>query len=126
VRYPEVDRMGVAHHTHYLTWFELGRTEWLREQGVPYASLEEHDGVLLPVVEAGASYLAAARYDDELIVTTRPAWIRRVRMRIEYEIARAVDGTRLATGHTVHAAVDRAGHPRRIPPALARLFGESS
>lgn len=112
--------MGVAHHSHYLVWFEIGRTEWMRDLGVPYAEMEERSGTFLPVVEAAVTYHASARYDDRLLVSTRLAWARRVRMRLEYDVIREDDGRLLATGFTVHAAVDRAGHPRRLPEALLR------
>ena len=126
VRYPETDRMGVAHHAHYLVWFELGRTEWMRDLGVPYGRLEEQEGVFLPVVEAGATYHASARYDDRLRIATRVAWIRRVRMRLEYRVTRAEDGLLLATGFTVHAAVGRDGKPCRLPAALRARLGTGS
>ena len=87
VRYSETDRMGVSHHSHYLVWFELGRTEWLRELGLPYAEVER-EGVLLPVVEVGASYRAPARYDDRLLITTQLGWVRGARMRLEYAMRR--------------------------------------
>ena len=120
VRYPETDRMGIAHHSHYLVWFELGRTEWMRELGAPYGELEDREAAFFPVVEVGAAYKASARYDELLSIATRLAWVERVRMRLEYRIER--DGTLLATGHTVHACVDRDGRPRRIPDELlARL-----
>ena len=32
VRYGETDKMGIAHHTSYLLWFEIGRTGLLRLQ----------------------------------------------------------------------------------------------
>lgn len=126
VRYPETDRMGVAHHSHYLVWFEIGRTEWMRDLGVPYAEIEEREGAYLPVVEAGAAYHRSARYDDRLVVTTRVAWVRRVQMRLEYQVAREEDGALLATGHTVHACVDRAGRLRRLPERLVERLGGSS
>ena len=116
VRYPETDRMGIAHHSHYFVWFELGRTEWMRELGAPYGELEDKDAAFFPVIEAGAVFKASARYDELLRIDTRLAWVERVRMRLEYRIDR--DGTLLATGHTVHACVDRGGRPRRIPNDL--------
>lgn len=125
VRYPETDRMGVAHHSHHFVWFELGRTEWMRELGVPYAALEDHAGIFLPVVEASATYHASARYDERLTITTRLAWMKRVRMRLEYEIRRE-DERLVATGHTIHAALDRAGKPCRIPDEVVRAFGRNS
>ncbi len=116
--------MGVAHHTHYLVWFELGRTELMRQRGCPYGELEERDGIRFPVVELGARYRAPAKYDEILTITTRVAEIRGARVRFEYSIERAGEERPLAVGFTVHALVDAHGRPRRLPPhLLARLGG---
>jgi acyl-CoA thioester hydrolase len=122
VRYPETDRMGVAHHTHHLVWFELGRTELLRGCGSSYASLEEVEGIMLPVIELGASYEGPARYDDELVIKTTLAFARGARMRFEYIVERMHDGAVLSRGFSEHACVGRDGRPRRLPESLlARL-----
>lgn len=70
VRYSETDQMGVVYHGNYLPYFEVGRVEWLRNQGVSYKSLEE-DGIGLPIVNININYKAPAKYDDELTVVTR-------------------------------------------------------
>lgn len=125
VRYPETDRMGVAHHTHHFTWFELGRTEWMREAGCPYGELEDGAGLFFPVVEAGASFRAPARYDEELTITTRLVEVTGVTVRFEYEVARRAARETVSTGYTVHASVGRDGRPARLPADLrARLVGE--
>jgi acyl-CoA thioester hydrolase len=123
VRYPETDRMGVAHHTHFLVWFELGRTELMRELGCPYSEVEDRDGILFPVVEAGATYLSPARYDEVLEIATRLVSMRGARIRFEYEITRVADGVPIAAGHTVHAATGRNGRPRRLPAELRAKLG---
>ena len=69
VRYQETDRMGIVYHANYLSYFELGRVEWLRNKGLDYARLED-SGVLLPVVNVSISYKAPARYDQLLSVET--------------------------------------------------------
>ncbi len=119
VRYPETDRMGVAHHTHYLVWFELGRTELMRDIGCAYGDLEEQ-GVFFPVVEVGARFHRPARYDDLLEIETRIARLRGARVRFEYSIYRAADGILLATGFSEHAATGRSGRPLRLPDSLRR------
>jgi acyl-CoA thioester hydrolase len=125
VRYPETDRMGVAHHSHYLIWFEMGRTELMRELGCPYADLEDREGVFFPVVAAGAAYKAPARYDETVEIATRMVSSGGVRVRFEYEVIRETDGLLLATGFTEHAATDRSGRPRRMPRSLLdRLAGD--
>ena len=125
VRYPEIDRMGVAHHSHHFVWFELGRTEWMRELGVPYSTIEDENAVYLPVVEARAEYHAPARYDERLRIRTRLAWVKRVSMRLEYEI-HSEDDRLIASGHTIHAATDGGGRPRRLPEALVRAMGKTT
>jgi acyl-CoA thioester hydrolase len=121
VRYPETDQMGVAHHTHFLVWFEIGRTELLRERGCAYADLEA-SGVWMPVVEVSCRYHRSARYDDELRVETTLDEVTRVTARFTYRVLRAGDGMLLATGSTRHAATDRTGTPRRMPDAVHALL----
>ena len=65
VRYADTDRMGVVYYANYLVWFEVGRTEWLRETGWSYREMEA-DGIALPVIEAQCEYRQPARYDDEI------------------------------------------------------------
>lgn len=126
VRYPETDRMGVAHHTHHLVWFELGRTELMREAGTAYGELEDGEGVFFPVVEVGAAFVSPARYDETLTITTRLVSVKGVRVRFEYHVARGT-GETVSTGFTVHAAVGRDGRPIRLPEALRRrLTGEGA
>lgn len=118
VRYPETDRMQVAYHAHYLVWFEIGRTELMRELGCAYAELEERDGIAFPLTEAGVRYHASARYDDLLDVDTRLVAIGGARVRFEYRLFRSADGTLLASGFTEHAATRRDGKPQRMPARL--------
>jgi acyl-CoA thioester hydrolase len=118
VRYPEIDRMDVAHHSCYLVWFELGRTEWMRQSGLSYREMEVGHGILFPVLEAAVSFEAPARYDDELLIESRATRFDRLRVRFEYRIVRPSDGCQLATGHTLHVAAGRDGRPRRLPVEL--------
>ena len=119
VRYAETDMMGVVYHGNYLPWFEVGRTTLLKELGLPYRQLEA-DGYRLPVLEVSARYLRPAVYDDTLTIVTflreRPV----LRIRLDYEVRRGDE--LLATGHTVHAFIDREGRPVRPPAAAAALF----
>lgn len=118
VRYPEIDRMDVAHHSTFLIWFEIGRTEWLRASGLSYRSLEVDHGILFPVLEVSLSIGAPARYDEELDVETSAPRLDRLRVRFEYRIVRSATGRELAQGHTLHVAAGPEGRPRRLPPDL--------
>jgi acyl-CoA thioester hydrolase len=118
VRYPEVDRMNVAHHMHYLAWFEMGRTELMRSAGVPYGEVEDGMGVSFPVVEAGARYRRPARYDEALEVRTAIGVAAGARVRFDYRIVRPAGGEVLAEGFSVHAALGPDGRPHRVPALL--------
>lgn len=110
--------MGMAYHGAYLVWFELGRTEWMRESGCEYRRLEDEEHIFFPVVEASARFLSPARYDDLLEIRTRLIALSGVRARFEYSLRRPSDDRVLATGFTEHASIGSDGRPRRLPPEL--------
>jgi acyl-CoA thioester hydrolase len=121
VRYADTDRMGVAYHANYLVWFEVGRTEWLRESGWTYREMEE-DGVSLPVIEAHCEYRLPARYDDEIEICTAATVLSQVRIRFDYEARVTGSSALAATGHTVHASLGVDGRPRRLPARVLELL----
>jgi acyl-CoA thioester hydrolase len=121
VRYAETDQMGVAWHGSYFAWFEVGRTDLLRERGMTYRELERAD-VRLPVVDARAAYRRPALYDDVLQIHTRVAAHSGARISFEYDVRREDEPEPIATGFTAHVAVNGRGRPRRLPPDLVRLI----
>ncbi len=121
VRYAETDRMGVVYYANYFVWFEVARTEWLRQTGWSYREMEL-DGVSLPVIEARAEYLRPARYDDEVEIRTTGTLLTQVRVRFDYEARRAGEEMPLAAGHTVHASLDARGRPCRLPARVREIF----
>jgi len=121
VRYAETDQMGIAYHGNYFAWFEVGRTDLLRGLGLTYRELEA-DGLRLPVIETRARFLRPALYDDMLDVRTRLAELGGASLSFEYAVHREDSETPLATGATVHAAVDREGKPRRLPKQIRSLL----
>jgi acyl-CoA thioester hydrolase len=112
VRYAETDRMGVAHHSSYLLWFELARTGLLREAGHAYRELE-HNDVRLPVLEYGCRFLKSADYDDALVIETRVREVRSRSVTFDYTVRRGDDV--LAEGFTYHVCVDGRHKVRRFP-----------
>ncbi len=121
VRYGETDQMGVVWHGNYIGYFEVARTGALRALGHSYRDMEE-SGLMMPVVEAGVTYLQPARFDDVLTVTVEVRERPTARMRFDYTIA-GPDGTRVATGFTTLAFMDRTTRrPCRPPPFLRALF----
>lgn len=115
VRYAEVDPMGVLHHSKYFEYFEMGRTELLRQMGFRYRDLEAA-GVLFVVVKLEARFRAPARYDDELVLTTRIARMTRARIDHAYELRR--DGLILCEAASTLGCVDREGRIIPIPDDL--------
>ena len=121
VRYAETDKMGVVYYANYFVWFEIGRTDWLRQTGWTYREIEA-DGIQLPVIEAHCEYRLGARYDDDVEIRTRAQKLSPVRIQFTYEAIRRGDGALLVTGHTVHATIDRDGRPTRMPDRMKDLF----
>ena len=120
VRYAETDRMGVTYYANYLVWFEVARTEWLRETGWSYREMET-EGFGLPVIESHCEYRQPLRYDDEVDILTRATLLSPVRVRFDYEIV-LPDGGVAALGHTIHAAVDATGKPCRLPDRVRAML----
>ncbi len=119
VRYGETDKMGVAHHSSYLLWFELGRTGLLREAGHSYRGLES-DGLMLPVLEYTVRFHVGAEYDDAVRIDTAITKLRSRTLTFTY---RAMRGSELlATGSTRHLCVDPDNQFRRIPPEVAEAI----
>lgn len=115
VRYADTDKMGVVYYGKYFEYFEVARTEMLREYGLPYAELEAN-GVMLPVSEASAKYFRGAKYDDLLRITCTMPHRASPKLEIEYVIRRGDSEEVLVTGMTTLVFVDIAsGKPTRPP-----------
>lgn len=114
--------MGVVYYANYLTWFEVGRTDLMRQLGDTYRDMSERENIHLPVVEAHCRYHQPARYDDVVGIVTRASRESRALIRFDYELSRALDGTLLASGTTLHVAVGRDGKPCRLPKKLQELL----
>jgi acyl-CoA thioester hydrolase len=113
--------MGVVYYANYFVWFEVGRADLLRDAGWSYREMEA-EGFSLPVIEAHCDYRQSARYDDDLEVRTTGSLVSPVRVQFTYDIVRPGDDATIATGHTVHATLDRAGRPRRLPERVHALL----
>lgn len=123
VRYKDTDRLGVVYYGNYLTFFEVGRAEFMRDLGFPYSELEA-GGYSLVVIEAGVKYHDNEGYDALLTVKTMITDLTPVRMRFDYRVT-AEDGRLLVSGHTVHACVNPRKKPTRIPADLRKFIEEN-
>ncbi len=97
--------MKVVYYGNYLTYFEVGRVEYLRQQGMPMSDVDQK--VHLPVVEATVRYVRPARLDDLLEVRCWVSERKRASFRFAYEIVNEA-GQPVATGSTLHACWDPA------------------
>lgn len=106
--------MGVVYYGRYFEYFEVGRTELLREIGLRYLDLE-NEGIALPVTEAHCRYKAAARYDQVITVRSTLSELPTTAVRINYDIYDE-HGKKLVEGYSVHMFVRKTGQIMR-PPA---------
>lgn len=131
VRYAETDTMGVVHHSHYIIWFEVGRSNFMRNAGLSYAEIEK-TGYYFRIAEIGARYLAPAFYDELVTVRT---WVSDLHSRgvtFAYAVVKPADSASngseqtLVTGFTKLICTDRAGQVRRIPDSLRSALQPAS
>lgn len=126
VRYAETDQMGIVYYANYLVWFELGRVELLRSLGLAYSQLETEHECILPVVEATCRYKSPARYDDEILIQTRPSLLRGSVIKFAYQILRKgaddEQHTLLAEGETVHVVCDDQLRKKPLPEHYAEAL----
>jgi len=113
-RYAETDKAGVVHHSVYPVWFEMGRTELLRANGLAYTDLEEA-GVLFVVAELHIKYRRPAMYDEKLQLETHCSAVTASKVEHSYKLMRCCDGAILAEGSSVLACVSAEGKVRRVP-----------
>lgn len=130
VRYAETDQMGVVYYANYMVWFEIGRVELMRSLGLAYSQMENHHGLILPVIEANCRYRAPAKYDDEILIETQPSLVRGSVIKFAYRILRklpdSADPQVLAEGETVHVVCDenfkRTALPEQYSAALRSMM----
>ena len=113
-RYAETDKGGVIHHSVYPVWFEMGRTELLRANGIAYKDLEQA-GILFVVAKLCIKYRRPVMYDQELQLETHCSAVTAGKVEHNYRLTRSSDSVLLAEGSSVLAHVNAEGKIRRIP-----------
>ncbi len=122
IAYADTDRMGVVYYANYLTLFERGRTELMRNMGFRYRDLEDKLKVFLPVSEANCRYLHPAKYDDLIRVITRVEKMGGASIDFTYEIIDVETKTKIAEGFTRHPFVNEKWKPVRVPADIRSKF----
>jgi acyl-CoA thioester hydrolase len=122
VRYKETDQMGIAHHSNYFVWFEIGRTDLCRLTGFPYAAIEAR-GFILVVTEISCRFRIPFRYDEEVLIRTSVGEAASRSMRFDYELRDASGETLHATGFSSHLWLDRESRrPVRADQDVMKAF----
>jgi len=112
--------MGVVYYSNYLVWFEIARTEFLREKGLDYNRIEKERKIYLPVTEAYCRYRAPLKYDDQFTIVTKLKDVENSRMTFEYDVRKG-DRT-VTTGYTRHAFINEKGKPIPIPEDIKEIL----
>ena len=121
VRYAETDQMGVVYHGNYAQFFEIGRTEWLRNMGVTYKKMET-TGIILPVISLQCNFIKSALYDDVLTIDTLLKKKPTVKIEFDYEIKNQ-NNDLICTGSSVLAFMNmETMKPTRCPKYLLNLI----
>lgn len=121
VRYSEIDKMGIVHHSNYPKWFEIGRRDFLHKAGIPNSSINSQ-GFYLPLSEIECKFKRPAKYGDEILVITGVIFLSCVKVMFEYKVLNKVSGKLLAMGKTVHAWTGRDIKPINIEKAAPQIF----
>jgi acyl-CoA thioester hydrolase len=122
VYYEDTDFSGVVYHARHLQFFERGRTEALRASGISHSDLlARAEPLAFAVRRMTVEWLAPARIDDLLTVSTAFLEAKGARMALRQEIRRGDD--LIATAMVEAACMNLEGRPRRLPPAIIARFG---
>jgi acyl-CoA thioester hydrolase len=107
VYYEDTDAQGLVYFANYFKFMERARTEWLRSLGVEQDVLMNDLRRYFVVIDTNAQFLKPAKFNDELIATTRLADHTRATFLIEQNIYRdSLEGELLCKGMTKAAYVN--------------------
>ena len=107
VRYAETDQMGIAHHSVYPVWYEVGRTDYIKSFGMSYSDMEKA-GILMPLTNLSCYYLKPACYEDNLIIRTWAIELKAAHIQFTYTVKKInEDGTQeeIGYGSTEHGII---------------------
>jgi acyl-CoA thioester hydrolase len=115
VRYADTDQMKFAYNGKYFEYFEVGRTEMMREVGLPYEIIEK-SGFFMPVIETKIHYFTPAFYDELLVIETRVEELPAVKVHIDHIIKAKDRNVVICEGYVELAFLDgKTNRPTRAP-----------
>ena len=124
VRYADTDMMGVVYYGNYARFYEIGRTEMIRELGMSYLEMEE-DGIAMPVFSVEAKYRNVIRYDELITIETTVRDLPLARMEFHHRIFNET-GTLAHEAKAVLVFLDmKTNRPTRAQERLLELLRSS-
>ncbi len=121
VRYADTDQLGVVYYGNYARFYEIGRTEMIRDVGLTYKDIES-SGVGMPVVSVQARYRHFALYDELITIRTRVEKMPEARIIFHHEILNE-KGTVIHTAEVTLAFFDlETSRPTRAPKILTDVM----
>ncbi|MEJ2542726.1 MAG: thioesterase family protein [Calditrichaceae bacterium] len=121
VRYAETDKMGIAHHSSYVLWFEMARIELMRSIGISYAQFEK-DGYLMPVLEINLQYKKAVTFDQLLNITASINQKPKARFKYNYQISNRDEI--ICEGYSIHGYMNLQNKAIKPPKAFLNKINE--
>lgn len=122
VRYAETDRMGIVHHSNYPVWFEVGRTEYIKQNGISYSAIESK-GIMLPLLELKCKFVSSSTYEDKIIVRTSIKAYTKTRLNFYYEVFKEQDTEHpITVGETVHVWTNSELKPINLQKHFPELY----
>ncbi len=120
VYYEDTDMAGIVFYANYLKYIERARSDWVRGKGINQAELKEQEGLVFAVRRVEADYLAPARFDEELIVETRPITVTGARLVMEQIVKR--NNELLFQAIVTLVCINDAGQPARLPATIRLML----
>ncbi len=120
VYYEDTDLAGIVYYANYLKFIERGRSEWVRGLGIDQRRLKADYGIAFAVRRVEADYLRPAKFDDELLVTTRVEAVTGARMVLEQVVLRGAE--RLFVARVTLVCLTDTGAPARLAAEIRRLI----
>ena len=123
LRYSDTDQMGVIYHANYFSFFEQGRTQFLRDVGYEYYTFEEN-GIIYPVRDVSCEYLKSMRFGEDVYLETSIHKFTRVKTTYYHEIKNA-QGELKCKAYTTVVCVDKETFlPVRMDERMPNVFND--
>ena len=122
VQYYETDKMGITHHSNYIRWMEEARVDFLKQEGLDYAGLEE-EGIVSPTIEVNCKYKKSTTFPDTIQITVHVRAFNGVKLFLVYEM-KTDDQKTVAEAESVHCFLNKEGKPVRMEKEYPALYNK--